>query len=274
MSFRRSDAGVSNYKHFLKVDYIAYVEGKTDLQYWESLFAIFRPQLRVRFEKKDGIENLSDIVDGVLRGDIQNVFVCRDADYRPLIGGDQTHPRLLRTYGYSYENDFFTEDAAAAVARLIAPRPINENFLKRAFRRYTSRLAKVGEMLLRLDVSFAAVGAGLLSRKNPRDLMAGDDKSGYAFSTSDAKRRYRERRRDGARSGIDFAPHGRVFPRYYCGHSILFVFLTWCRAVVENRSGRPQNASNNVIKNHLLSHYERLVAPVTRNFMRAQLALL
>lgn len=274
MSFRRSDAGISNYKHFFGVDYIAYVEGTTDLTYWEWQFSIFRPHLRVRFEKKDGIENLSDIVDGVLSGDIQNVFVCRDSDYRPLLGLDQTHPRLLRTHGYSYENDFFTEESAAAVARLIAPRPINENFFKRAFRRYVARLAKVGEMLLRLDISFAAVGEGLLSRTNPRHLMRGDDRSGYIFSTSDAKLRYRERRRGGVRGDIDFAPHGKVFPRYYCGHSILFVFLNWCRVVVEKRCGRPQNASNGVIKNHLLSHYERLAAPVTRDFMRAQLALL
>jgi len=274
VSFRRSDAGISNYKHFLRVDYVAYVEGKTDLQYWESLFSMFRPQLRVRFEQKDGIENLSDIVDGVLRGKIQNVFICRDADYRPLLGTDQTHERLLRTHGYSYENDFFTEDAAAAVARLIAPRPINENFFKRAFRRYSSQLARVGEMLLRFDVSFAAVGEGLLSRKNPRDLMEGDDKSGYAFATSEAKQRYRKRTHNGARGEVNFAPHGRIFPRYYCGHSILFVFLTWCRVAVENRSGRPQNASNSVIKNHLLSHYEKLVAPATRNFMQAQLARL
>lgn len=274
MSFRRSNAGISNYKHFLKVDYIAYVEGNTDLNYWESIFSIFRPNLRVKFEEKNGIENLSDIIDSVLRGDIQNVFVCRDADYRPLIGKNQTHPQILRTYGYSFENDFFTEDAAAAVARLIAPRPINESFLKRAFRRYTFRLAKVGEMLLRLDVSFASVGEGLLSRKNPRHLLAGDDKSGYVFSTSDAKQRIQERRKEGARGVIDFSAHGQVFPRYYCGHSILFILLTWCRVVVENRSGKPQNASNSVIKNHLLSHYEKLVAPITRNFMQAQLALL
>ncbi|WP_404861620.1 DUF4435 domain-containing protein [Georhizobium sp. MAB10] len=272
MSFRRSNAGISNYKRFFKVDYIAYVEGKTDLQYWESLFSIFRPQLRVRFEKKDGIENLKDIVEGVLHGEIQNVFVCRDADYRPLIGNDQIHPRLLRTYGYSYENDFVTEEAAAAVARLIAPRPIDENFIKRAFRRYTFRLSKVGEAILRMDVSFAAVGEGLMSRKNPRDLMTGDEKSGYVFATLEAKQRYRERIKKGERGSIDFAPHGQVFPRYYCGHSIFFVFLTWCRAVVENRCGRPQNASNGVIKNHLLSHYNTLVRPATRDYMEAQLA--
>ncbi len=274
MRFRRSDAGVTNYSHFLKVDYVAYVEGKTDIGYWQTMFSVFRPNMKIRFEKRDGIDNMSSIVDSIIHGRIGNVFVCRDADYRPLLGTDQIHDRLLRTHGYSFENDFFTEEAAAAVACLIAPRPMEERFLKRAFRRYFTKLSKIGEVLLRLDVSFVAMGDGMISRKNPKDLMTGDQKNGFAFSTLDAKHRYRMRRQAGPRGEIDFGPHGNIFPRYYCGHSVWFVLLAWSRSVVERRAGRPQNASNSVIKNHLLSHYEMLVSPATRNFMANQLGRL
>lgn len=272
MSFRRSDAGVSNYKHFLGVDYVVYVEGKSDISYWEAIFLKFRPDLKVRYEKKDGVENLRDIVSAVVAGRISNVLVCRDADYVPLIEGWTTNNHILRTYGYSFENDFITPEAAAAVARLIAPEQIDETFLRRAFRRYLAKLSKLGEWLLRLDVGFSATGEGLLVRTNPRDLMIGDDQRGYGFSESDARDRLARRSQEGAAAAIDFDQHGSIYPRYFCGHSMLFVLFNWCRVVVQRKAGRPQNASNSVIKHHLFSHYERLVATSTHDFMETQLA--
>lgn len=274
MSFRRSDAGVSNYKHFFEIDYVAYVEGKSDVAYWENLFLKFRPDLKFRYEKKDGVGSLRDIIDAVMAGDISNVLVCRDADYVPLIEGWTTNNRVLRTHGYSFENDFMTPESAAAVARLIAPEQIDEAFLRRAFRRYLARLSKLGEWLLRLDVGFSAAGEGLLVRSNPRDLMIGDERRAYDFSEDDARTRLAHRNEKGAAVVIDFEQHGNIFPRYFCGHSMLFVLFNWCRAVVHRKAGRPQSASNNVIKHHLFSHYERLVAGSTRNFMETQLAAL
>ena len=272
MSFRRSDAGISNYKHFLKVDYVAYVEGTTDIAYWETLFFKFRSDLKVRFEKRDGVDNLTEIVDAVIDGRITNVVVCRDSDYLPLIGGWTANNRILRTYGYSFENDFVTPEAAATIARLIAPAQIDETFLQRAFRRYLSKLSKIGEWLLRLDVGYSATGDGLIVRTNPRDLMTGDDQRGYDFSENDARARLARREQQNAAAVIDFDQHGDVYPRYFCGHSMWFVLLNWCRVVVQRRAGRPQNASNRVIMNHLFSHYERLVATSTSEFMAGQLA--
>lgn len=272
MSFRRSDDGVSNYKHFLDVDFIAYVEGKSDITYWETLFLTFRPDLNVRYEKKDGVENLTEIVDSITAGRISNVIVCRDADYVPLIGEWPNNNRILRTHGYSFENDFITPNAAAAVARLIASDRIDERFFQRAFRRYLAKLSKIGEWLLRLDVSFSAIGEGLIVRTNPRDLMIGDDRRGYGFSENDARNRLARRGGENAAAAIDFDPHGDIYPRYFCGHSMLFVLFSWCRMVVQRKIGRPQNASNNVIKHHLFSHYERLVAESTHEFMATQLA--
>ncbi len=272
MSFRRSDAGVSNYKHFLGVDIIAYVEGKSDIGYWKTIFLALRPELKVRYEKKDGVENLTDIVDSVISGRISNVVVCRDADYVPLLGMWTPHNRILRTHGYSFENDFITPDAAAAIARLIAPEQIDETFLKRAFRRYLAKLSRVGEWLLRLDVGLSATGEGLIVRSNPRDLMIGDDRRGYEFSEDDARARLAGRGQNSATDTIDFGQHGNIYPRYFCGHSMLFVLFNWCRVVVRRRAGRPQSASNGVIMHHIFSHYERLVATSTREFMSRQLA--
>jgi hypothetical protein len=271
VSFRRTDAGVSNYKYFLGVDLVAYVEGKSDIVYWKTILLKFRPELRIRYEKKDGNENLKDIADAVTSDRISNVIVCMDSDYVPLLKGWTTNHRILRTHGYSFENDFITPDAAAAVARLIAPAQIDEAFLKRAFRRYLSKLSKVGEWLLRLDVGFSATGQGLIVRTNPRDLMVGDDQRGYEFSEGNARARLAGRDQNAA-PAIDFSQQGSVFPRYFCGHSMLFVLFNWCRVVVSRRAGRPQNASNGVIMNHLLSHYAALVAPSTHDFMAGQLA--
>lgn len=271
MIFRRSNDGISNYKHFHRVDYTAYVEGKTDIGYWKTLFSRFRPELKIRYEKKDGIKNMSDIVSGVIDGTIKNVVVCRDSDYRPVLSPQISHARLLRTYGYSFENDFFTAEAASAISRLIASHELDDTFLKRAFRRYLARLSKLGEIILRFDVGFSSIGEGMISKTNPRDLMVGSERLGYAFSVDHAKSRFKTRRQIGPRGDVVFDGECRLYPRYYCGHSILFILIAWCRAVVQNRTGRPQNASNSVIKNHLFSHYEMMVAPETRSFVAGQL---
>lgn len=260
MSFRRSNSGLSNYKHFKSIDYQVYVEGKSDLSYWETLFQIFRSDLKLQFQRVNGVDNLSDITENVIRGNIRNVIICRDADYNRVLEKINEHKNIISTYGYSFENDFITGVAAEKVVALLCPQPVRKGLARRAFDKYLRDLSIVGEWLLKMDISYSASKNNVIVRTNPRHLMT--EKTGiHHFSPREIAGRVQGLDASKPRKRLDFLPYSPVYPRYYCGHSMFFIFVTWCKSFVRRIFSSVTNASDNLLKNFLLSHYREVANP-------------
>jgi len=269
--FRRTNAGISNYRRFLKVDIKVFVEGKSDVNYWERVFSLYRPDLKLSFEDKRGCRNLSEIIDGICSGDISNVIVCRDRDYDFMYGHQCNHRNIVYTYGYSFENDFFTEESAAKLAAVLSVKPVSTELVRRAFRRYAANLRSTGEWLLKMDISYAVNGNPILARTNPRHLTCELKSRTLIFDRVEIAKVLSEVPPSALRAEIDFGPHSPVFPRYYCGHSLFFMFAEWCRAAARHFGGKLPNASDVLVKNFLFSHYHEVADPDARSWITAQL---
>ncbi|WP_296097125.1 DUF4435 domain-containing protein [uncultured Agrobacterium sp.] len=269
MSFRRSNAGISNYKRFLKVDYTVYIEGKSDVKYWKTMFEVFRPELRIDLKKRDGVKNLTDIVAGIANGSIKNVLVCRDSDYEVVSGEGVEHANIIYTYGYSFENDFFTAASAVSVVKFLSSEPVNSKLIKRAFSQYYRSLTKIGEWLLRMDISYGANGNNLINRSNPKHLLFEESGAKLSFDINQIVSGLKHL--TAGRKKINFEPFGKVFPRYYCGHSIFFILIGWCRTIARRLFPKLPNASEVLIRNHLLSHFESVANSDAFNHVRSKL---
>jgi len=268
--FRRSDQGTSNYRFFLEVDLLVYVEGKSDISFWKKIFELYKPGIKLKIEQKDGGENLNDIVESIRSGAIDNTVVCRDSDYNILQGKKTDHHRILYTYGYSFENDYIGVESACAVAQLVSPQHLSDELIRRAFRIYIHSLAKVGEWLLKMDVCYDAVGRPLISRRHLKDLTKERKDKVLLFDNAEITARLSSRREGVRRKKINFAPYEPIFPRYYSGHTMFHVLVSWCRAIADRKGGKALNAANTVIKNHLISHYQNLVDCDIQEYMRLQ----
>lgn len=114
MTFERTKSGQENRAAFHRVDYICYVEGgggrserSDDVSFWEEIFSITRPDVKVRCIARGGKPELEARARDIINKDIANSLVAIDADYDELLDEKLSDPRVLYTYGYSWENDIF-----------------------------------------------------------------------------------------------------------------------------------------------------------------------
>jgi hypothetical protein len=126
MTFQRTPSGLSNLHVFLNVDAIVFVEGgvsrtlhevqsgefdneSDDIPFWQKCFAELGPRLTLQFRAVGSKPTLIAIAQQVADGVVTGVYVAMDRDFDPLLGLAITAPRVLYTFGYSWENDVWRQ---------------------------------------------------------------------------------------------------------------------------------------------------------------------
>ena len=117
MIFERTKSGQENRASFLGVDIVCYVEGggganshSDDVIFWRYIFSALRPDLRVHFLAKGGKPELEKRANDIIDKDIKFAIVAMDSDFDELLMEKIPDPRVLYTYGYSWENDLFCSE--------------------------------------------------------------------------------------------------------------------------------------------------------------------
>jgi hypothetical protein len=119
--------GLSNMYKFYRVDAVVLVEGglsrtvqeihsgkfeseSQDILFWQRCFRELGPQLRLRFWAVGSKPALHSIAAQIADGSVTHVYVAMDRDFDNLLGRLITSPKVLYTFGYSWENDVWNED--------------------------------------------------------------------------------------------------------------------------------------------------------------------
>ncbi|WP_082969892.1 DUF4435 domain-containing protein [Aeromonas dhakensis] len=120
-TFARTPNGIKNYNAFHNVDFIIYTEGRChsgtaqedtkayDTKYYLSLVQAFTAHKRIKVMLVGNKLNALDYHKSIIDNKIQNCIVFIDKDYDGLFCSIINQPKLLMTYGYSWENDFWTK---------------------------------------------------------------------------------------------------------------------------------------------------------------------
>src|SRR5665213_77182 len=125
MSFQHSPAGLSNLHIFSRVDAIVFVEGgesrsiadvrsgkfdsiSSDVAFWQRCFSELGPPIKLQFRAVGAKPTLLDLAREVAQG-VTGVYVAMDRDFDHLMGQAIRAPGVLYTFGYSWENDVWTE---------------------------------------------------------------------------------------------------------------------------------------------------------------------
>lgn len=181
--FHRTDRGLSNLHIFYAVDAVAYVEGGQthyteaqissgagtehglDIKFWNGLFAIFKPQKKVKFLAIGGKPYLQKLAAQVIGSRIANVYVCMDRDLDTFLESLITHPSVFYTHGYSWENDVWTpdviEDVYYAITPVIPEGTIRNN-IQNSLRKLHQQIAPIikSEILVRIHGMDSIIGNG------------------------------------------------------------------------------------------------------------------
>jgi hypothetical protein len=81
-----------------------YVEGKDDPLFWDNLFNI--AEIEAHIEDVGGSLELDKYIAKIIDSNAE-FYVATDNDHNDFLENIATHPKVIRTYGYSIENSMY-----------------------------------------------------------------------------------------------------------------------------------------------------------------------
>lgn len=138
MTFTRTKSGLKNYKNFYNVEAIIYIEGRMrnspdgspvedekafDTLFYNALFSLLSPFKSVRFKIVGNKNNVLDYHDKIEKNNTPYSYVIVDRDYDGILTSTIKRSKLIHTYGYSWENDFWSDSLCFDVLNTISLNP-------------------------------------------------------------------------------------------------------------------------------------------------------
>lgn len=138
MTFTRTKSGLKNYNKFYNVEAIIYIEGRMrdcqnespvedekafDTLFYKALFSLLSPFKSVRFKIVGNKKNVLDYHDKIEINNTPYSYVIVDRDYDGILSSPLKRKKLINTYGYSWENDFWSDNLCLDVLNLMSLNP-------------------------------------------------------------------------------------------------------------------------------------------------------
>ena len=181
--FHRTPQGLSNQATFTKVDTIVFAEGGSrrftlaeleagegnsstlDAAFWSTIIRACKPGRKIEVRSVGNKQTVKAIAQLLIKGVIRNVAVALDRDFDDRRGCKLIHQKILYTYGYSWENDVFSERVISdLLCDLIATEPLITK-ARESTRVAAQDLEESFSVVVRLDHALASSGRHITSRE-------------------------------------------------------------------------------------------------------------
>lgn len=175
--FERTTAGQANRALFYGVDWVIYTEGGADSSkpvrafdslFWSAIFKAVRPNSKFKAIPRGGKSRLKQLAESVVDDQIQNVLVAMDRDYDDWFGTLIDHPRVLYTFGYSFENDIFESNHLIEIFMSLGPSEVHEEEIKAEIHSHVSSFVASIRWPLKIDLCAKHNKVSGFDRKRPQ----------------------------------------------------------------------------------------------------------
>lgn len=164
--FSRTAGGINSQGKFYRSELVVYIEGKNkistgviyDEHYYKSIFNCFLKGSNIKIKVLGSCLDVLDMYYKVLDGGIKNTLSIIDRDYDGIVFSKVKDNKLMYTYGYSWENDFWTKELCSKIISLLVPNS-DDVFLE--FVRKISLAEKRLSAAHRANISFIYNGGNL-----------------------------------------------------------------------------------------------------------------
>lgn len=165
--FSRSKHGISNYTKFFGCDFTVFTEGKklsqtkvNDIYYYEELLKIAsngkKPKIICVGNKFTALEYAKKIT----TENLKNSIVVVDKDLEGITSSSLVLDSVIRTYGYSWENEFWTTETITEIIESIT----NKKGLSKTISADISKIKKQLRYISCLDAALQVSGSNLLPK--------------------------------------------------------------------------------------------------------------
>ncbi|WP_404462934.1 DUF4435 domain-containing protein [Vreelandella aquamarina] len=266
MTFTRSVSGLSNYKYFFSSDITLYVEGRLnvehpaedpsrpDTKFYQALCSKYLNGRSVKVKLVGNRKNALDYHKKIVGSKIDNSLVIIDRDFDGITLSDLEKPKLILTCGYSWENDFWTEELLLYTLSSVTANDHNAvDYAKPRIRRTLNRLAK-------LSVANAAMhidGKTLFKSNGKSKGIAISPSLSFPLSSKECKRLAKLiPSMCPAMSGVQQLASRNISHRLIQGHLLEFVALKILAYAFSSSSGT-SIGNTTILMNVALSSFER-----------------
>jgi len=201
MTFTRTKSGLKNYSRFFNVDITVFAEGKnclaeqnkkfgtsvetSDELFHHTILNIFSPNHLYKIKSVGSKTNVDTYAKKIRDGDIRNCLLIYDSDYESVITSWVAPAWAMRTYGYSWENDFWTAKICESVIDILSGgRTWNKSAFHQTFLLAEKRITD----LSRVEVFCRVNGINLIIPKNKSLGVRISSGCAALISASEAKR--------------------------------------------------------------------------------------
>lgn len=189
MRFTRTRAGISNQHLFHNVDYVVYVEGgrrsynledvfygkcsdsSTDIAFWRNIFNKYGINKKIKFKSIGSKSTARKIAAEVRDNNISNTIVALDRDYDGVLDNLIDSPKIIYSYGYSWENDLWRKDTILQVAiKLNHFQIIPQEIIEKVNEIYRLFYAKITRHI-RVDITATCNGVSYMPKNSGEELL-------------------------------------------------------------------------------------------------------
>ncbi|MGE2450699.1 DUF4435 domain-containing protein [Serratia marcescens] len=264
MSFTRTTGGLSAQNHFYGADYIVYIEGKNqsgsdktyDEKYYNSLLSLFLKNKNTTIKVVGSCTDVIKIHEKITKGNIKNTICFIDRDYSGTKFSYLPDYRLIESYGYSWENDFWSMTLCEFVVKSFTDGKVT------ASKELTSKThcgIKRLSFLHRVNVasSFFDENIFTLGGKGNNNGIVYDSRSPYLVSKNEMTRMLLP-----LRKSQNINEMISIFRRITCdpqrliqGHYLEYILLRTMRDIIKKHSHGNSTAPETTLKNTSFFHF-------------------
>jgi len=133
MTFMRTPGGLNSQRKFHRVEFTFHIEGKNmkatpgfkftdlcDYKYYKSLLEHFLPEKKIKIKVLGCCNDVLEYNKVIEREGLKNNFSIVDRDYNGLLKSRINDKGVIYTYGYSWENDFWSKTLCCHLVAMLS----------------------------------------------------------------------------------------------------------------------------------------------------------
>lgn len=167
MTFMRSNSGIQNYALFKGASCTIYIEGRVakgksasaststyDELFYQGLLNSIDLNIKFAIKVVGSKKDVFAYANRIYSDSISNAFVIVDSDCEGLTSSILFNEKVIRTFGYSWENDFWTRKLCFQILKDLAIIAGNSgrNIFYQKYRKMAYRLRRISELDLLMKI--------------------------------------------------------------------------------------------------------------------------
>lgn len=274
MEFTRSDSGIENRDLFYLPKILVYVEGYSDIPFYEEVLQNYNCHLKAR----GGREECKKLVTALVEKDLPYVVIL-DGDYKILERTRSQHRRVVWLHKYSFENYLFEEKPIKQFCRDHAhlDDSLEEPLASSEFTDFIQNIEIKFKDLIILDVAHQRAETGYDALPDRPDRFF-KSQTGIDFLNSQIQQWQREAANhidseniDNTRISVDNFLRNHRFVDLLPGHFAFGIIRRLIINTINRRLRRNPNISNDTIRISLSREVWRLAKTRDHNSLKRRL---